>query len=494
MREFDKVQIRIASPDQIRGWSYGEVTKPETINYRTLKPERDGLFDERIFGPEKDYECACGKYKRQRFEGKTCERCGVEVTKSTVRRYRMGHIELATACAHIWYVKDIPSKIGALLNLSTSQLEQVLYFAKYVVTDPMGALKDGRPLRRADLLSDDEYRMLRYGRQDTYTVAAGEDVIIADGEAVEAGQQLAKGVKSKLAGIAQYRFPRKLIFDYQEAREASFTVPAASWIEESNYASGQPFADLEADLEIKASSEGVVELIPIGNEGGVLNIRDVDEDKITATYFIPKGLGLEVGDGEFVEAGTLLAKATAGSKLSIPGEATVKLEKSKKRSGNMDLSLVINWARQEIHDINPTMHVLVGDGSEVYAGQKVVGAIDAAQEIVSAADGVVHLGQPASIIVSRARIYPYQDEPIVVNGDRVMPGDDLADDGRVKSDISGRVEIDLVRRQVRLIESYDFEAKMGAEAIRELLDAIDMNILEKELVDEMESPSRHKRA
>ena len=144
MRAFDKVQIKIASPEQIRGWSYGEVTKPETINYRTLKPERDGLFDERIFGPEKDFECACGKYKRQRYEGKTCERCGVEVTKATVRRYRMGHIELATAAAHIWYVKDIPSKVGSLLNLSTSQLEQVLYFAKYIVTDPAGRAQRGQ--------------------------------------------------------------------------------------------------------------------------------------------------------------------------------------------------------------------------------------------------------------------------------------------------------------------------------------------------------------
>ena len=167
MRDFNRVQIKIASPEQIRNWSYGEVTKPETINYRTLKPERDGLFDERIFGPEKDYECACGKYKRQRYEGKTCERCGVEVTKATVRRYRMGHIELATPCTHIWYVKDVPSKIGALLNLSTSQLEQVLYFAKYVVTDPLDALRDGRPLRAGDLLTDDEYRQLRYGHQET---------------------------------------------------------------------------------------------------------------------------------------------------------------------------------------------------------------------------------------------------------------------------------------------------------------------------------------
>ena len=494
MREFDKVRIKIASPEQMRGWSYGEVTKPETINYRTLKPERDGLFDERIFGPEKDYECACGKYKRQRFEGKTCERCGVEVTKSTVRRYRMGHIELATECAHIWYVKDVPSKIGALLNLSTSQLEQVLYFAKYVVTDPMGALREGRPLKRGDLLSDDEYRMLRYGQQDTYTVSQGEDAVIADGEAVEQGQQLAKGVKSKINGIAQYRFPRKLVFDYEEAREASLQIPADAWIEEENYASGQPLAELSEALSVTASGEGVVELLPIGADGGVLNIRDVDEDKIIETHFVPAGMAVVAGDGEFVEEGAELLKAEAGTTLSIPGAATVKVDKSKKRSGNMDLNLVVSWARREEHEVNPTMHVLVGDGSTVYGGDKVVGAIDAAQEITAAADGVVHLSEPASIIVSRARIYPYEDEPIVVNGDRVLPGDDLADDGKVKSDISGRVEIDLVRRQVRLIESYDFEARMGAEAVRELLDSLDLETLEAELVEEMESPSRHKRA
>ena len=169
-RMFSRVQIQIAAPERIRGWSYGEITKPETINYRTLKPERDGLFDEKIFGPEKDWECSCGKYRGQRFSGKVCERCGVEGTKSTVRRYRMGHIELATACAHIWYVKDIPSKVGSLLNLSTNQLEQVLYFAKFIVTDPMNALREGKPLRRGDLLTDEEYRQLRYGHQETYTV------------------------------------------------------------------------------------------------------------------------------------------------------------------------------------------------------------------------------------------------------------------------------------------------------------------------------------
>ena len=494
MREFDKVRIKIASPEQVRGWSYGEVTKPETINYRTLKPERDGLFDERIFGPEKDFECACGKYKRQRFEGKTCERCGVEVTKSTVRRYRMGHIELATPCAHIWYVKDIPSKVGALLNLSTSQLEQVLYFAKYVVTDPLGAFKDGKPLRRGDLLSDDEYRQLRYGRQETYTVPGGEDAVVGDGEAVEMGQQLAKGVRSKLEGIAQYRFPRKLILDYSEAREASLTLPTKAWIEEERYEGGQPFAELTDELTLTAKGEGVVELLPIGTEGGVLMVRDLDEGDAIETYFIPAGMAITAGEGEFVEKGSELARADAGTKLSVPKDATVKTDKNKKRSSDMELSLTVKWARREEQEINPTMHVLVGDGSDIVQGEKIVGAIDAAQEIVAAADGVVHLGQPASIIVSRAKIYPYEDEPIVVNGDRVRPGDDLADDGGVKADISGRVEIDLVRRQVRVIESYDFEATMGAEAVQELLESLDLPTLEAELVEEMTSPSRHKRA
>ena len=494
MRAFDKVQIKIAGPEQIRGWSYGEVTKPETINYRTLKPERDGLFDERIFGPEKDFECACGKYKRQRYEGKTCERCGVEVTKSTVRRYRMGHIELATSCTHIWYVKDIPSKIGSLLNLSTSQLEQVLYFAKYIVTNPLGALRDGKPLRRGDLLTDDEYRQLRYGHQETYSVSMGEEAVVADGEYVEQGQQLAKGVKSKLSGLAQYRFPRKIVFDYEEAREASLIVPTRAWIEEERYRGGQPLADLETDISLKAPAEAIVELLLIGADGGLLNLRDPDEDEIVASYLIPAGMELTTGDGEFVDEGAELARAGAGTQLSVPRAAELRVAKSRKRGPETELTLSVSWARRDELEINPTMHVLVGDGAEVSAGDKVVGAIDAAQEIVAEADGKIHLAQPASIIVSRAKIYPYNDEPIVVNGDRVVPGDELADGGRVKADISGRVEIDLVRRQVRLIESYDFEAKMGADAVRELLETIDLKTLEAELVEEMNSPSRHKRA
>ena len=492
--DFTKVQIMIASPQQIRDWSYGEITKPETINYRTLKPERDGLFDERVFGPEKDWECTCGKYRGQRFAGKVCERCGVEVTKATVRRYRMGHVELATPCAHIWYVKDIPSKVGSLLNLSTSQLEQVLYFAKYIVTDPMGAKLDGRPLRRGDLLSDEEYRQLRFGRQETYSVSQGENAVVGDGESVEVGQQLAKGVKSKIAGIAQYRFPRKLSVDYRESRDGRLMLPENDWIEEETYAGGQPIAELSEDVVLASEEEGVAELLPIGTDGGIVVVRDPDDENVLASYLLPAGMEAVVGDGEFVEEGAELGRAKAGTTLQIPKDASAIVRASKVKKGTVTFTLKVEWARSEAFEVNPTMHVLVGDGAEVEAGEKIVGAIDAAQEIVAAADGTVHLNEPASIIVSRARVYPYEDEPLVVNGDRVLPGEELADDGRIKADISGRVEIDLVRRQVRVIESYDVEAKMGAEAIQELLASLDLEKLEAELVEEMDSPSRHKRA
>ena len=134
--DFKAIRIQLASPETIRSWSYGEVTKPETINYRSFKPEKDGLFCERIFGPVKDWECACGKYKRIRYKGVICDRCGVEVTQSKVRRERMGHVELAVPVSHIWFFKGLPSRIGHLLGTSLSDLERVLYYESYVVTDP----------------------------------------------------------------------------------------------------------------------------------------------------------------------------------------------------------------------------------------------------------------------------------------------------------------------------------------------------------------------
>ena len=150
---FDAIQIGIASPEMILSWSHGEVKKPETINYRTLKPERDGLFCERIFGPTKDWECHCGKYKKIRYKGKICDRCGVEITKSKVRRERMGHIELAAPVSHIWYFKGIPSRMGTLLKISPRALEQVLYFAAYIVLDP-----GETTLEKHQLLTEAEYQ------------------------------------------------------------------------------------------------------------------------------------------------------------------------------------------------------------------------------------------------------------------------------------------------------------------------------------------------
>src|SRR5678815_4308290 len=170
---FDEIRISIASPERIRAWSHGEIKKPETINYRTFKPERDGLFCARIFGPIKDYECLCGKYKRMKYKGITCEKCGVEVTLSKVRRERMGHIELASPVAHIWFLKSLPSRIGLLLDMTLKDLERVLYFENYVVIEP-----GLTPLKRHELLSEEQYVKAQdeHG-DDQFTASIGAEAL-----------------------------------------------------------------------------------------------------------------------------------------------------------------------------------------------------------------------------------------------------------------------------------------------------------------------------
>ena len=170
---FESIKIGLASPEKIREWSYGEVKKPETINYRTLKPERDGLFCETIFGPQKDWECHCGKYKKIRFKGKICDRCGVEVTRSKVRRERMGHIELAAPVSHIWYFKGIPSRMGLILDISPRTLEKVLYFAMYIVTDPGNV----REIEKKQCLTEKEYRDLKEKYEDDFEAMMGAEAI-----------------------------------------------------------------------------------------------------------------------------------------------------------------------------------------------------------------------------------------------------------------------------------------------------------------------------
>ena len=173
LNNFDSMQISVASPEKIREWSYGEVTKPETINYRTQKPERDGLFCEKIFGPTKDWECHCGKSKRVRYKGVVCDKCGVEVTRAKVRRERMGHIELATPVTHIWYFRGVPSRIGLLLDMSPKVLEQVVYFVNFIVTDP-----GQTSLEYKQVLTDGEVRDFQelYGK-DSFKVEMGGEAI-----------------------------------------------------------------------------------------------------------------------------------------------------------------------------------------------------------------------------------------------------------------------------------------------------------------------------
>jgi DNA-directed RNA polymerase subunit beta' len=172
VNNFEFMKIGLASPEKIRSWSRGEVKKPETINYRTLKPEKEGLFCEKIFGPTKDWECHCGKYKRVRYKGVVCDRCGVEVTRSKVRRERMGHIELAAPVSHIWYFKGIPSRMGLVLDMSPRSLEEVIYFVSYVVVDP-----GSTPLEKKQLLSEKEYRTYREKYGSAFTAMMGAEAI-----------------------------------------------------------------------------------------------------------------------------------------------------------------------------------------------------------------------------------------------------------------------------------------------------------------------------
>ena len=218
---FESIKIGIASPDKIREWSHGEVKKPETINYRTLKPERDGLFCERIFGPQKDWECHCGKYKRIRYKGKICDRCGVEVTRSKVRRERMGHIELAAPVSHIWYFKGIPSRMGLILDISPRMLEKVLYFALYIVTDPGNV----RELQEKQMLNEKEYRDMREKYEDDFQASMGAEAIRTLLEKIDL-DQLAAELKEELftaAGQKRVRILKRL--EVVEAFRASGNRP-----------------------------------------------------------------------------------------------------------------------------------------------------------------------------------------------------------------------------------------------------------------------------
>src|SRR5574337_908337 len=185
--EFDAIKIGMASPETIKSWSFGEVKKPETINYRTFKPERDGLFCAKIFGPVKDYECLCGKYKRLKHRGVICEKCGVEVTVAKVRRERMGHIELASPVAHIWYLKSLPSRIGLMLDMTLREIERVLYFEAFVVIDP-----GMTPLERGQLLSDESYLEAIEEHGDDFDARMGAEAVYELLKSIDLEKEAAK--------------------------------------------------------------------------------------------------------------------------------------------------------------------------------------------------------------------------------------------------------------------------------------------------------------
>ena len=196
---FDAIKIGIASPEKIRSWSFGEVKKPETINYRTFKPERDGLFCAKIFGPIKDYECLCGKYKRLKHRGVICEKCGVEVTQTKVRRDRMGHIDLAAPCAHIWFLKSLPSRLGLVLDMTLRDIERVLYFEAYVVTDP-----GMTPLKKFGIMSEDDYdaKVKEYG--DEFQAKMGAEGIKTLLEEMDIDAEIDK-IRNDMTGLSYSR-------------------------------------------------------------------------------------------------------------------------------------------------------------------------------------------------------------------------------------------------------------------------------------------------
>ena len=208
--DFDAIRIMLASPEKIRSWSHGEVTKPETINYRTFKPERDGLFCARIFGPVTDWECLCGKYKRMKHRGVICDKCGVEVTVSKVRRERMGHIELASPCSHVWFFKGLPSRIGHLLDISLRDLESILYFESYVVVDPGDA-----PVKEREIIKDEtKFRELdQQFRPSGFKAMMGAEAIkelLKRVQIDELGIELRERMKTETSAQKKLKYAKRL--------------------------------------------------------------------------------------------------------------------------------------------------------------------------------------------------------------------------------------------------------------------------------------------
>ncbi len=224
IKNFEKIRIKLASPDKIQDWSFGEVTKPETINYRTLNPEFDGLFCERIFGPTKDWECACGKYKRMRYKGLVCEKCGVEVTKSKVRRERMGHIQLAAPVAHIWYSKGTPNKMALLIGISPKELESVLYFARYLVLSPADT-----GLEVGKILTEREYKLYRQQHGKAFEAKMGAEGILKLLERIDL-KKLSQELEKDFEEVTSAQKRKKLVKRLKVVRDLLSSENSPAWM------------------------------------------------------------------------------------------------------------------------------------------------------------------------------------------------------------------------------------------------------------------------
>ncbi|MFD2609837.1 DNA-directed RNA polymerase subunit beta', partial [Deinococcus taklimakanensis] len=312
------------------------------------------------------------------------------------------------------------------------------------------------------------------------------------------GDRLRVSRDSRLSGVTfpKPSKPRARLISYwpqEYTLDVLLPVPTDALTRSGAVDYDQVFAKLDRTARMTAPWDGLVQLKRIGINIHLLELhRGAEVGPEPVRYLVTPGMVVTVNHDQLVAAGYPLIRLPEGTELSY-GSAGPRFEVVYDRPADM-VRLQAHWSRRAVHRIEPQMHVLVGDGSEVRKGQKVVGAIDKEEEIIAEADGVITLHAPASIIVSSAKIYPFQDKPLVAIGDRVEPGDELADSGNVRSESSGRVEIDLVRKQVRVIESYDFEAKMGAEAVKELLDELDLDELEAELNEQLKDSWRHKRA
>ncbi len=310
-----------------------------------------------------------------------------------------------------------------------------------------------------------------------------------DGEEVVKGQELAPGVVSRMDGVALYRFPRRVRVDYLYRERAALRLPLASWVEREAYKPGEVLAELSEPYLFRAEEDGVVELREFP-EGALLYLRQ--EEVVVARYLLPVGMTLLVVHGEIVEKGQPLAEGRG--LLRLPRHMAAKEVEAEEEGETVYLTFFLEWTEPKDYRVAPHMNVVVPEGARVQPGEKIVAAIDPEEEVIAEAEGVVHLHEPASLLVVKARVYPFEDDVEVSTGDRVAPGDVLADGGKVKSEIYGRVEVDLVRSVVRVVESYDIDARMGAEAIQQLLKELDLEALEKELLEEMKHPSRARRA